>query len=36
VTVAEGGTRIARVDIAAKLDGKSVLGRAIATVRLPS
>jgi acyl dehydratase len=36
VTVAEGGTRVARVDIAAKLDGKSVLGRAIATVRLPN
>jgi acyl dehydratase len=34
VTVAEDGTRVARVDIAAKLDGKSVLGRAIATVRL--
>jgi acyl dehydratase len=36
VTVADDGSRRARVDIAAKLDGKTVLGRAIAVVRLPN
>jgi acyl dehydratase len=35
VDVADDGTRTARVDISAKFDGKAVLGRAIAVVRLP-
>jgi len=36
VTVADDGGRTARVEIAAKFDGKAVLGRAVAVVRLPS
>lgn len=36
VTIADDGGRTARVEIAAKFDGKAVLGRAVAVVRLPS
>ena len=36
ITVAEDGGRTARVEIAAKFDGKAVLGRATAIVRLPA
>ena len=36
ITVAEDGGRSARVEIAAKFDGKTVLGRAVAVVLLPS
>jgi acyl dehydratase len=36
ITVAEDGGRTARVEIAAKFDGKAVLGRATAVVRLPA
>ena len=36
ITVADDGGRSARVEIAAKFDGKTVLGRAVAVVRLPS
>jgi acyl dehydratase len=36
VSRADDGTRTARVEIAAKFEGKPVLGRAAAVVRLPS
>jgi acyl dehydratase len=36
VTVGEDGTRTGKVNITAKFDGKAVLGRAVAQVRLPS
>jgi hypothetical protein len=35
VSTDDGGRRTARVDIVAAVDGKTVLGRAMATVRLP-
>ncbi|HTF48522.1 MAG TPA: MaoC/PaaZ C-terminal domain-containing protein [Pseudonocardia sp.] len=36
ISVADDGARTARVDISAKFDGKAVLGRAAAVVRLPA
>ncbi|GAA5146645.1 MaoC family dehydratase [Pseudonocardia eucalypti] len=35
VTEAEDGTRVGKVDITVKFDGRTVLGRSNATVRLP-
>jgi acyl dehydratase len=36
ITVADDGGRTARVEVSAKFDGKAVLGRATAVVRLPA